>query len=183
MKNVALFIDIRNFAKSEFKFEMESVLDCIKAHLRENLNLPEKDFKLRFGKSYGSINYGEDGQKPYELYNKGVETIYCPCYRSFDEDGKEKPKSIADPMLICDAMEALYESKDIDLFVIATSDIDFLPLIRKITEKGKDVLVVGIEKQSKQEFIPSCNAVGVHFIDYEEYMQGEKYAIGYMRQK
>ena len=68
-------------------------------------------------------------------------------------------------MLMCNALEALYKNPSIDVFVLVTCDKDFIPLLRKIAENEKEVIVIGMEKYAR--FLrDECDRLGFAFLDY-----------------
>lgn len=159
MKNLALFIDLENLNDKKIKFDINVLVEIIKEYFKEyRINIAKAYYEMR-----GEIN--RSGFK-FKLYESGIEPVYSP---NFGEDNESKKgKSLSDPILICDAMEILYENPNIDAYVIVSSDKDFLPLIKKIVGKGKEVLVIGMKKDTSDFFINACNSLNVRFVDYEE---------------
>ena len=64
-------------------------------------------------------------------------------------------KNATDIALIMDAMDLLYNAK-IDGFVIASSDSDYIPLVRYIREKGLYVLGIG-KRLSSPSYVRVCD--------------------------
>ena len=106
------------------------------------------------------------GRRQFELFKRGIEPIYAPCYS--DKDGTTK-KSLADPMIICEVMRTLYEKPHIDTFVIVSGDKDFVPLIRTIAQHHdkKRLIVIGVYDSTADLVIDECDRYEeAKFLDY-----------------
>jgi uncharacterized protein (TIGR00288 family) len=86
----------------------------------------------------------------------GFEMIDCP------KMGGDH-KNAADVRMTLDCLETCYEHSEIEVFVIVTGDVDFVPLVNKLRMKGRETIVV-VENQDSasqvlqyacDEFIPS----------------------------
>jgi len=123
------------------------------------------DIARKEGRLMGAYIYLRSDRKSneylYNLFKRGITPVYTPQY------GKENGKSLCDPMMICDIMQTLYERPFIKTFVIVTGDKDFIPLIRKINEHGKRVIIVGVENTTSQALIEECTRLGFKFLAYE----------------
>jgi uncharacterized protein (TIGR00288 family) len=101
----------------------------------------------------------------YKFFEIGIDPVYAPEYLNWDEDG---PKSLADPMMVCDIMQTLYERPFIKTFVIASGDKDFIPVMRKISEHGKRaIIIIGVEKSTAQALTAECARLNFKFLAYE----------------
>lgn len=70
---------------------------------------------------------------------------------------------------MCDVLKCLYEDPHIDTFVIASSDKDFVPLIRSITQYHikKRIVVIGVRKSTARLVIEECaRHDDASFLDY-----------------
>ena len=101
----------------------------------------------------------------YKFFELGIDPVYAPEYENWDED---KPKSLADPMMVCDIMQTLYERPFIKTFVIVSGDKDFIPVIRKISEHGKRAIVIGVEGSTSHPLIKECNRLHFDFLNYSD---------------
>jgi uncharacterized protein (TIGR00288 family) len=101
----------------------------------------------------------------HKFFEFGIEPVYAPQYRTGDED---ESKSLADPMLVCDIMQTLHERPFIKTFVIVSGDKDFIPVIRRIAEQGKRVIVIGVEGSTADPLIKECNRLHFDFLDYTD---------------
>jgi uncharacterized protein (TIGR00288 family) len=104
------------------------------------------------------------GGKLYKFFELGIEPVYTPQYGAGDKD---KSKSLADPMMVCDIMQTLYERPFIKTFVIVSGDKDFIPVIRKISEHGKRAIIIGVEKSTAQALTTECVRLNFKFLTYE----------------
>ena len=105
------------------------------------------------------------GSMQYELYKRGIEPVYSPFYLDSNGGGK----SLTDPIIMCDVLKCLYEDPHIDTFVIASSDKDFVPLIRSITQYHikKRIVVIGVRKSTARLVIEECaRHDDASFLDY-----------------
>ena len=69
------------------------------------------------------------------ISNQGFE----PCIFLAGEEASD-----VDVPLAVDAVKAIYNT-DVDIIAIASRDADFLPVIQAAKEKGKQVIVIGIQ--------------------------------------
>jgi uncharacterized LabA/DUF88 family protein len=80
---------------------------------------------------------------PNEVYRKvfeeaGYEAFMCP--------GRVRVnKSAADVIIALDALESSYENKDIEEYIILTTDTDFIALIQKLGERSKKTVAAANE--------------------------------------
>jgi len=144
---VALFIDNDNIEISCFN----------------TINEPyDYDILIKEVEKYGRIVLSKvfldtitKGRRQFELFKRGIEPVYAPCYS--DKDGTPK-KSLVDPIIICDVMRTLYEKPHIDTFVIVSGDKDFVPLIRTIAQHHdkKRLIVIGVYDSTADLVIDEC---------------------------
>jgi len=85
----------------------------------------------------------------------GFELIDCPRVTATH-------KNAADIRLAVDCLSVSYETDDIQIYVLVTGDVDFVPLINKLRTQGREIVVVAANQsaadllmQSCDEFIPS----------------------------
>ncbi|MEA1868715.1 MAG: NYN domain-containing protein [Euryarchaeota archaeon] len=119
--------------------------------------------QMVFGRVY-LVTDGTSGGKLYKFFELGIEPVYTPQYRAGDED---KSKSLADPMMVCDIMQTLYERPFIKTFVIVSGDKDFIPVTRKISEHGKQAIIIGVERSTAQALTTECARLNFKFLTYE----------------
>ncbi len=157
MKRAMVFIDFDNLAiplrEQAKRLEFEVLINAIKSKYNDG-----NDTCLVFGNCYHNYD-GKSNQSMHAAWTRWITPIYAPIFSNM-----ERSKSLADPMLICDALEALYTNPSIDVFVLVTSDKDFIPLIRKIAENGKEAIVIGLP--GSDILINECNRLGFVFSNY-----------------
>lgn len=64
-------------------------------------------------------------------------------------------KNSSDMYLMADAMSMFYE-KDIEIFIIVSSDSDYIPLVHKLRENKKQVVGI-VENKANQSYINAFN--------------------------
>ncbi|MCS7123408.1 MAG: NYN domain-containing protein [Candidatus Aenigmarchaeota archaeon] len=121
-RNVAIYIDGPNFLRKEYNIDLSEI--------------------MRIGKKYGKITIAKvfvnqfAPQKLIEaILNEGFE---CLTFLAEREDAD------IDVPLAIDALETAL-TKDVDVFILCTKDTDFFSLVKKIKERGKIVVIVGVE--------------------------------------
>lgn len=72
-----------------------------------------------------------------QAYLQGFKTIHCPKL-----NGSEKPKDTVDENLAHDVYDLLEKRPDIDVFVFATHDRNFLPVINRVRQRQKTIILV-----------------------------------------
>ena len=100
------------------------------------------------------------------LYANGIEPMYVPTYYYDKEMGRtgRAIKNSVDMNLCIDAMKTLYTTTNIEKFVLATGDRDFIPLVNSIRQQGKEVIVIGIGGAASAHLAQSAD----EFIFYEQ---------------
>ena len=163
MKKAMFFIDFENLKLSirPKRLDFDVLISAVQEKIKKDSGC---DCRV-FGNCY--YEYEQKGEPKlglmHEAHKRGLIPVYTPCYRA----GDDASKSLCDPMLIGDALEALYKNPSIDVFVIVTSDKDFIPLIRKIAENGKEAIVIGVTKYGR--FLSEeCKRFGFSFLDYRQ---------------
>lgn len=142
-RRLALFVDFENFFNSFGKgFKIQPVLQKLVEHGIVSIR-----------RAYGDWHKYEAYRK--ELVENGLELIDQPALATSGKNG-------ADIKLATDAMECVFLHPEIDTYVIASGDSDFIPLIRKLREHGRYVIVLSskviaapIMQRNCDEFIPS----------------------------
>jgi len=146
---IALFIDFENIAlgvrEAKYKmFEINKVLE----------RLVEKG-KIVFKKAYADWDSYAQYKRPF--HEAAIELVYIP-RKAYSG------KNSADIRLVVDAMDLCYSKEHIDMFVIASGDSDFSPLVSKLKENDKYVIGVGVKNSSSELLIDNCD----EFIFYED---------------
>jgi uncharacterized protein (TIGR00288 family) len=122
--NVAIFVDGPNVVRKEFDLDLDE--------LREKTG------------EYGNIKIGKVFLNQYAS-DKLIEAIISQGFEADLGLGGEKAKeSDVDVYMAVNAMEAVFND-DIDTIVLVTRDTDFLPVIQKAKEHGKETVVMGMD--------------------------------------
>ena len=150
---IALFIDFENIAIGVMdakykKFEIALLLE----------RLLEKG-KIVVKKAYCDWDKFPDYKR--ELHEAAIELIEIPG-RGYSG------KNSADIRMAVDAMDMCWSKDHIDLFVVASGDSDFSPLVSKLKENDKFVIGVGVKNSSSDLLIDNCD----EFIFYEDLVRG-----------
>ncbi len=156
-RGVALFIDHYNIHNGCNKVGIPSYNYDVLAEVAS------KAGQMALGRVYLVTNRHSVGML-YKFFELGIDPVYAPEYENWDED---KPKSLADPMMVCDIMQTLYERTFIETFVIASGDKDFIPVIRKISEHGKRAIIIGVERSTAQALTTECARLNFKFLAYK----------------
>lgn len=123
-RKVALFVDGPNMLRKEFMVDLRELRRCVQKYGRVMI---AKVFLNQFAP-----------EKLIEaIINEGYESVMILAQ-------KEEEASDVDVALAVSAVETVL-TKDIDMVAIATRDADFLPVVQKVKEYGKKVIVLGAE--------------------------------------
>jgi uncharacterized protein (TIGR00288 family) len=149
---LALFIDLENIVigarEAKFKtFEVSRILE----------RLVEKG-RILVKKAYADWSRYKEYKRPF--HEAGIELIDIP---QRDYSGKNS----ADIKLVVDAMDLCYSKEHLDIFVIASGDSDFAPLVAKLKENNKTAIGVGMRHSTSELLASNCD----EFIFYDELMQ------------
>ena len=152
-RKLALFIDFENIAigvtEARYKkFEITLLLE----------RLLEKG-KIVVKRAYCDWDKFPDYKR--EFHEAAIELIEIPG-RSYSG------KNSADIRMAVDAMDMAWSKEHIDIFVIASGDSDFSPLVSKLKENDKFVIGVGVKNSSSDLLIDNCD----EFIFYEDLVRG-----------
>ncbi|HEX9981980.1 MAG TPA: NYN domain-containing protein [Thermoanaerobaculia bacterium] len=150
---LALLIDFENLAigvtdAKYKKFEIALLLE----------RLLEKG-KLVVKRAYCDWDKFPDYKR--ELHEAAIELIDIPAR-------KYSGKNSADIRMVVDAMDMCWSKDHIDMFVVASGDSDFSPLVSKLKENDKYVIGCGVKNSSSDLLIDNCD----EFIFYEDLVRG-----------
>lgn len=123
-KNVALYVDGPNLLRSEFKIDLEKMRKKVRKYGRIMM---AKVFLNQFASE------------------KLIEAVASQGFEPIIEVGGEKndQKSDVDATMGASVMEGVF-NPNVDIIAIATRDADFMPVVLKVKEHGKEAIVVGI---------------------------------------
>lgn len=134
LNNIAVFIDFENL--SHASFNTKHLIDKLKERGR-----------LIVKKAYA--DWGRFAKAKHQMLENSVELIELPSH--------SQSKNQADIKLVVDALETAITKDYIDTFVVVSGDSDFTPLISKLREYNKYVIVVGVKKQVSKLLIGYCD--------------------------
>jgi uncharacterized protein (TIGR00288 family) len=149
---LALFIDLENIVigarEAKFKtFEVSRILE----------RLVEKG-RILVKKAYADWSRYKEYKRPF--HEAGIELIDIP-------QREYSGKNSADIKLVVDAMDLCYSKEHLDIFVIASGDSDFAPLVAKLKENNKTAVGVGMRHSTSELLASNCD----EFIFYDELVQ------------
>lgn len=122
--NVAVYVDGPNVVRKEFDLDLDE--------LREKVE------------EFGNIKVGKVFLNQYAS-DKLIEAIVSQGFEAALGLGGEKAKeSDVDVYMATSAMESVFND-DIDVIVLVTRDTDFLPVIQKSKEHGKETVIIGMD--------------------------------------
>ncbi len=135
--------------------------------------IPDVKRIVRAAQSYGQVvlarAYAEWGQTSDRLavYRAGVDPVYAPTFRfEADQPGGPRGKSLADPCLVADCVDALHLLPQVETLVLVSGDKDLIPIVRLAQTRGKRVVVIAqdlaavVLREMADEFIPYRQIVG-----------------------
>lgn len=121
--NVAVFVDGPNVVRKEFDLDLDNLRNVIE--------------------EFGNIKIAKVFLNQYAS-DKLIEAIMSQGFEADLGLGGEKDKeSDVDVYMATNAMEAVFND-NIDTIVLVTRDADFLPVIQKAKEHGKETVIIGM---------------------------------------
>ncbi|MEE9275965.1 MAG: NYN domain-containing protein [bacterium] len=148
-EGIALYIDFENLARG-FKRSSAAQFDIERVMAR----LVEKG-KVVMKRAY--CDWTRYAKHKQILHEAGIELVEVP-QRSMTG------KNSADIRMVVDAMDMCYSKEHIGVFVIASGDSDFSPLVSKLKENGKHVIGLGMKNSTSDLLVSACD----EFIFYED---------------
>jgi uncharacterized protein (TIGR00288 family) len=122
----------------------------------DNTPFSEIQFILDSAKGYGRVTikraYGDWSK---ENLGKWLEVCNENAIKSIQLNRYVKGKNATDLGMFVDAMDMLHR-KDVDIFVLVSSDSDFTSLAQRINEAGLHVIGIG-QKNTPRSFTNSCD--------------------------
>ncbi|MEZ4775580.1 MAG: NYN domain-containing protein [Bacteroidia bacterium] len=137
--NIAVFIDFENFPSGEF--DAKKIITKLK----------EKG-RILLKKAYA--DWGRFAADKRIMLENSIDLIELPSH-------KNKGKNSSDIKLVVDALETAFTKDYIDTFVVVSGDSDYTPLISKLRELNKYVIVIGHKKNMSSLLAGYCDEV--HF--------------------
>ncbi len=122
------------------------------SHIRWLLDQVSEVGRVAVKRAYGDWSTGKGSAALLEL---GIEPVQV--FRTGSSG-----KNASDIRLTIDAIDLLHQSP-VDVFVLASSDTDFIPLVSKLRAAGKMVIGAGRESAVGASLVKSCDRY--HFLD------------------
>lgn len=123
-KNLAVFIDGPNIIRKEFSIDLD--------RLRQEI---ERLGRIRLAKVF--LNQYASNKLIEAIISQG----FKPEFGLGEENNKEGD---IDVYMAVEVMESITDEK-VDTIVLVTRDADFLPVVQKAKERGKEVIVIAVE--------------------------------------
>lgn len=140
LDSIAILVDFENIWISlENNFLSIPTYEELANKLKE---LAEKKGKVTVAKVYS--DWTKRSQIPRFFQRQGFD---CQLVMS-----KETGKDRCDSQIIMDIMDLLYQG-DIDRFIICSGDSSFVPVVRRIKARNKDVMIVAVGKTAARELV------------------------------
>lgn len=156
MNDIALFLDLDNFAigarHANLTFDIDLVLD----YIEETLN-----GRVVLRRAYG------DSRQNHRLLRQ-LATAGFIIQATVDVSGYGK--NLADMQIVVEAMETLLTEHTYDTYVLITGDRDFTPLVQCLRQHGKTVVGVGIKHTASYSLANLCD----RYIFYKEISSTEQ---------
>lgn len=132
---VAMFVDLDNLVGGLQSEGMTNPLEKASiAVLTLRSLLKSNNFQLLIGRAYGAWNNSASASVSRRFQKAGITPVPVLVVGG---------KNSADLELSLDAQKTLLENDKVTHFVIFSGDRDFIPLARRIRERGKEVVIVG----------------------------------------
>ena len=130
----ALLVDLENLYHSvadRYINPADLTMAALQA-LRENLT-EKRGLSPVVGRAYAPFDYSTSRVLINDLALMGITPVHVLAHAT---------KSSADLMLAIDAMELLFRRADIEIFVIVGGDRDYIPVVERIKQNAKGILLV-----------------------------------------
>ena len=140
IRNVAFFIDFENYNHA-VPFDVAAIFQMI--------NVP-KEARFIIRRAYS--DWSKHEQFKQEMLENSVELIEMPTKNHYG-------KNSVDVKLSVDAIETAIAKDYVDTFVIVSGDSDYTPLLAKLREYNKYVIVVGHSKTTSRLLAGYCDEI------------------------
>lgn len=138
-KIAAFFLDAENLHGSLKRTDLAEFLAA---------EFSDYDFVVR--RAFASEKAGIDGLVP-NLQRAGFERV--------DSQAMPRKRNASDVQMAVEVVDLFWQHPEIDHWVIASADADFLPLLRFLHQRGKIVICLGASGRYREELLPICNDV------------------------
>ncbi len=121
--NVAVYVDGPNVVRKEFDLDLDALRETVEG--------------------YGNIKTGKVFVNQHAS-SKLIEAIASQGFEASQGIGEKAKESDVDVYMAVNAMESVF-NEEIDILVLVTRDMDFLPVIQKAKQHGMETVIVGME--------------------------------------
>jgi uncharacterized protein (TIGR00288 family) len=135
LKNIALFIDFENFGEHD-DFDAHLVVERLKERGRLTLKRAYAD-------------WGRFARHKRQMLENSIDLIEMPSHG--------QGKNSADIKLVVDALDTAITKSYIDTIVVVSGDSDYTPLISKLREYNKYVIVIGSKGNVSRLLVGYCD--------------------------
>lgn len=151
--NLALFIDFENLAigARQSRYDQFQIDLLIKRLLEKG--------RILFKRAY--CDWSNFPREKKLMHEAAIELFDIP-------QRSATGKNSADIRMVVDALDLCYTRPHLDMFVIASGDSDFSPLVSKLREYNKSVIGLGVKNSTSALLIDNCD----EFIFYEDLVRG-----------
>jgi uncharacterized LabA/DUF88 family protein len=158
MAQIALFIDYENIHWTMVReYNLEPEISRFTAVLKERA---EKICHVSYVAAYADFDNPEFHGLQSEFQRNNVETRHV-----FSKTFGVTRKNAADIEMSLDAQEMSASRPDITTFVLVCGDRDFIPIVKRLQQKGKEVHIIGLRASTSRDL---QNFVGSNYTAVEE---------------
>ncbi len=130
----------------------------VELDLQAVMNLAQSYGTVLVARAYAEWNHLSERMAAYKA---GIEPAFAPVLRT-EASGRNGGKSLADTVIVADGVDLLWRMSP-DIFVLATSDKDLIPLVRLAKQRGSEVVIVGSDLTA----VPLVEMAN-HFVTYRQ---------------
>lgn len=170
-KNVAVYVDTPNIYRSNIDYSYKN--NRLAAYFKKEYKSISKFneyWALGSSSPYHRTDPVKLNQSIFNMAKLGITMVPAPSF------GHENPKNITDTMITVDMIEDLHMNDSIDVFVIVTSDCDFIPVFKKVIERGKEAVLVLVSESGNLEKF--CDNMGVEILNLSTIMRLQENGYG-----
>lgn len=156
LPDAALFIDWENI---KFSLTNRGMTPSIAALL----DACERYGRVVFARAYADWQEPPLIADPTALYVAGIEPVYVPVRRYREEAGPSTVKNSVDVRIAVDAIELVHTHPQIEVFVLASGDQDFLHVVNRLRPYGKHVVGLSVSWTASPRLVERVD----HMIFYD----------------
>jgi hypothetical protein len=146
---IAVFVDFENLALGARDSKMGAFrIELVMKRLLEK-------GRIVYKRAY--CDWSRFRQEAREFHQHGIEMVDIP-------HSKVSGKNSADIRMVVDALDLCYAKGHIDVFALLSGDSDFSPLVHKLKENDKRVVVCGV-KQSTSDLLIAASDEFIYYDD------------------